>query len=183
MNRLLIAIILGLLPLLSFILQHYFSKKEGRLREFKNHFQCYYLDWLFIPFGIIWIYIVNISFNTFLILLGISIILNSITHIYWKFAVIRNNESCHMFGKKIGKIGLSGIVHFFFSTIISALFLGFLFFSVKSSLTYLAGIIIVLFFLGGFISSKKIHGKIILSDLILIVLGIFVVLIKFLLLN
>lgn len=181
MNKLLIAIILGILPAISFFLQYYSSKKYGKLKQFKRHFQCCCLDWLLVPFGIIWIYIINISLNMFLFLLGISLILNSITHIYWKYAIIRNKENCHMFDLKTNAANLSALVHFLFSTIEFALFLGFLFFAPNNLLTLLAGTLMILFLLGGFISSKKIHGKIILSDLILILLGILIVLGKLIL--
>jgi len=67
MDKIVLSIIFGALPIISFVLQYYFSKKSKTLNKFKKHFTCYYLDLLFIPFGFIWPFVVNIGLSFFFV--------------------------------------------------------------------------------------------------------------------
>jgi hypothetical protein len=180
MNKLFIAVVLGMLPVLSFILQYYFSKREKILNKFKNHFICYYLDWLLVPFGIIWPYVVHVSGGIIFLALGLSFILSIATHAFWYFLGKKDGERSYIFDFENRKLTGAGIVHFFFSIIEYAAVGLFLLFSTKSLLSVISGIILIVFILGLIPGSKRIHGKITLSDALIVILGALIILIKLL---
>jgi hypothetical protein len=172
-------LLLTFLPILSYILQYYFSSKVGLLWALKNNGMVSYSDWLFIPFNFLWAFCVSIGLFPILALLGVSIILNVIMHYYW--ATLPEIE--HFYNPLNGALLPAGIVHLIFSIIQTALVISFLFFSKKFKQVYFSMFILTLFFLSFIPFSIMIHGYILLSDLITCVLGLFVLLIKFILLR
>ena len=51
MNLLIFAFVLAFLPVINWIAEYFFPKKDRQLHHFKNHFTCYYLDLLLIIFN------------------------------------------------------------------------------------------------------------------------------------
>ncbi len=181
MNLLILAGILALAPILNFVLVYEFSKKYGTLKHFQNHLACYYLDWLFIPFNILWVFSVNILLGDFLSILVLSMLGSLAIHYFWITKSLRSGQEGHILDLEKETFSPAGIVHALFTGLVVSLFLSYLIFAFESILSYLAGLIMVAFFVGGFVSSKRIHGKIIFSDAIFLVLGILAILIRFLL--
>ena len=150
------------------------------LKNFENHLASYYLSWLFLPFSILWVFSVNVRLDYLIYIFLISMLGSLAIHYYWITKSIKSVQEGYMLDLEKETFSPAGIISFLFSGFAISLFLGYLFFAFESILSYLAGLIIVAFFIGGFVSSKNIHGKVIFSDSFFLVLGILAVLIKFL---
>ena len=179
MNLLVLAGIFALAPILNFILVYEFSKKYGTLKQFQNHLSCYYLDWLFLPFNILWVFSVSILLEDFMYILLISMLGSLAIHYYWITNSIKSGQEGHLLDLGRRTFSPAGVVHALFTGFVVSLFISYLIFAFEGILSYLVGIIMILFFMGGFVSSKRIHGKVILSDALLLVLGILAILIRF----
>ncbi len=176
MNEFSLGLILAAIVVINWFLQYYFSKKDGFLGRFKNHFALFYLDWLFVPFNFVWPLVTNIQANSLILILCIFFIANVLVNLFWLNKYIKKGkEKNHLYDESKLRWTGSGWTHFVYSTIQSTLVFSSILFNELSVLTYLASIFLILFFLGGLISSKKIHGKVILSDLIYIIVGIILV--------
>ncbi|MCD4759504.1 hypothetical protein K8R33_01295 [archaeon] len=180
MDNVLLSFILALPFLVNWFLQYHFSKKVGELSRFKKHFATFYLDWLFLPFNILWPFVVLVAFNHFLIILLFVFIVNILMHIYWvKTSIVNGKEKSHIFHDR-GSLKKAGYTHFIFSTIEASLIISFLIFNASIFWTYISSMLLLFFFLGGIISSKKIHGKVIALDWLLILGGILFVILSLL---
>ena len=182
MNKLILSVGLALVFIILWSFQYYFSKKNGVLDRFKKHTATFYLDWIFLPFNILWPFVVITTFEEFLIILIPVFIIDILIHIYWlKHYISNGKEKNHLFNESKNNITGAGYSHFIFSTIQSSLVFSFFIFSINSFLTYVSYVLLLLFFLGGIVSSKKIHGKVQTSDLIFIILGIITLIVSFIL--
>lgn len=179
MDLLYISILLGLLPIISYVFQRYFSKRDKLLNEFKNHGMVSYSDWLFIPFNFVWIYAVSINLTIFITLLLIAIIANVWLHFdYWLKAHLKENKKTHMYYLSKKRLSSAGKVHLAFSIIQTILIFSLIISPINSFLGYLEMAILGLFFISYIPSSIKIHGKILPSDGITAFAGVIVVLVK-----
>jgi len=168
---------MGLIPLINFFLLLYLTQREGTLNKFKNHFTCYRLDWLLIPFGALWGLSVNITFFQFLLVFLSFFVISVLVHYYW-LNYSYTPEIDFMFDQKNKKFSPAGIVHILFMGGFLTLFASYIFLASKSVISYFAGGLMILF-LGGLIySSKKIHKKIIISDLTVALIGLSLILIR-----
>ena len=70
------------------------------------------------------------------------------------------------------KVTLSGWIHNFYALIQAFLMITFIFSTIKSGLVYLQCSFLLIYLFSDFYSSKKIHGKIILSDWLFIIIGL-----------
>ena len=179
--KLLIAVILAILPIISFFLQYNFSKKENCLKAIKKHVTVFYSDWIFVIFNILFVYSVSFtSIGGLILILIFSAIANIAMHIYWSRLPIEEDGS-HMYNSKTRKLLNAGKVHFLFSTIETALILTFLFSPTINKFYLYESAILGLYFLSYIPSSLKIHnGRLLISDLITCILGILAILIKLL---
>ena len=179
--KIIIALLLTILPILSFSLQYYFSKKDNCLKALRNHGAVFYSDWLFVIFNLLFIYSVSLpTFSKFILVFVFSILANIVMHAYWSKMPIEK-EGSHMYHIKTRKLLRAGIVHFCFSIIQLALIILFLLSPIKNSLYFYESIVLGLFFLSFIPSSLKIHhGKLLITDLIACILGILTILVKIL---
>jgi hypothetical protein len=172
MNRLYFAILLALIPILSFTFQYYFSKRENLLKSFKRHFTCYYFDWIFVPFNFCIAFILNLN-AILLYCFLISFIFTIVSHIFW----LRKNSNGYMFNFEKKRISFAGVAHLIFMTV-EAAFVLFLFFSSLNIFSYSAFLFLVIFSMSGLYGSKITHGKIDLSDLVFIGVLLILILLK-----
>jgi hypothetical protein len=177
-----LSFIFGSIVIINFVLQYYFSKENGRLKQFKNHFAGYYLNWLFLPFNILFIYSVDLNFFSIFIVLTLSTIATIISHKYWGKKSLKNLEDGPFFKKGTNNLSKSGKVNSIFSVVQLSLIILFMIHNNGSLLSHLLLLPIVIFLLMGLISSKKIHGRVILSDLLMIIIGIILLILGFFLL-
>ena len=112
-------------------------------------------------------------------ILLISMLGSLAIHYYWITKSIKSGQEGHLLDLERETFSPAGIVHTLFTGFVVSLFISYLLFAFEGILGYMAGVIMVLFFMGGFVSSREIHGKIIFSDALFLVLGILAILIKF----
>jgi hypothetical protein len=106
-------IILGLIPVINFWLQYYFTKQEKIVSIFKKHWICYRLDWIFIPINTLFIFLITTVSRETILLLGIgSLIINYVVH-YFR-SIDNHIENSHIIHPQITK---AGRVHMIFSSI------------------------------------------------------------------
>ncbi len=182
--KLLIALILVILPILSFTLQYYFSKKAGTLKALRKHGMVFYSDWIFLIFNPLLFYAIPIPSLQNLILFSLfSILVNIWLHFnLWLNVHIKEKKKAHMYDLINKKLSNAGIVHFLFSVVQLTLMLIFLFSPITNSLYFYEAAILCLFFLSIIPSSLRIHdGKLLKSDLFGSIFGVFCILIKLLL--
>ena len=86
MNKAYLAIILGLIPVISFILMWNFSAQGNTLEEFKGNYGSYLLDWLFVPFNLFFVYAVRLNYKLFSLIFIISLAaVGLVNAIFWTF--------------------------------------------------------------------------------------------------
>ena len=100
--------------------------------------------------------------------------------IAWMNIHIREKSEAHMFNLSKKKLLPAGWEHFFFSLIEMTLILSLFFLDLRSFFGYFSLFLLSLFFASFFITSKHIHKRMIISDLVISLFGIVVILIKFL---
>jgi len=179
METLLIAVILALIPVLSWFIQYHLAKIDGKLKLFEKHLSVYYFDWVFVVFNLLWIY--SVSFNYFIIVFSliVSLIVTSLIHIFWKKLHIKEKKPVYMYDLKKRKITPAGVWHFLYHFIQLFLIIVFLLSDVSNIYSYLALFCLFLFFVGATFSSKSIHGKVSLTDWPFLILGFIIFFIKF----
>ena len=163
-SNLIIALGLSAIVPINMFFQRYFAKREGRLELFRSHFSCHGIDWLFVIFNFLWIYSVTLNLFWGILALGISLVVNFVSHYYLSQAGNGKCVGCHMFDGKKKKILPAGIVHFVFATIELVLLLIFLFADISSVEAYLATFVMLVFFVLVPYGSMKMHGKVIPYD-------------------
>lgn len=169
-----IAILLGILPLIKFILVRYYSKKEKRLKIFKKNKTDYLYDWLFVPFNFLVALIANLQIKIISLFLLLCFIISLYFHkVYWP----KVHPASH-FLKKKGKLSKSGFVHHIYSSIQATIILTFLFSNASGGLVITSSLILATFLILLSYNSKKLHGKILAGDLILSISGIAILLTK-----
>jgi hypothetical protein len=79
-------IVLGIIPIISFILIYNFAVQSDTLGQLKTNYAIYYLDWLFLPFNILFAYAFKFSKKLFAALLIASLVVIGILNFtYWTF--------------------------------------------------------------------------------------------------
>lgn len=179
MEKIIVALILALIPIVFWLMQYYFSKRDGKLNLFKKHFSCYYLDLIFIPFNF-FVGLSIFSFNSsvlFFIFL-FSLVVNYFIHVFWFKLHVREQIELYMFDIKKKIITRAGWSHIFFFFLEFSLVISFLLFSSLNLFSISALSLLFLFFAFTNYASRKIHKKSELSDNFFMILGIIVILIK-----
>lgn len=176
--NLFIGIALGLLPVLSWFIQYFYSIKNNKLKLFKNHPQTYLLDWLFIPFNILWVYTISLDIPLFFIFLGSSISINFFSDKFYKKMHIKENRNIHLFSLKTSKLNTAGYAHAIFSVAQLFLIFSFIFSRVSNIYVYANLIILALFLIPNIYFSKNVHGSIDKYDLALVLFGLLMIALK-----
>lgn len=175
--KFIIAILLALLPFISWIIQYLVSKKNGLINSFKNHWTCYYGDWIFVIINFIFIYSVKVSKFLWYILLA-SFIISIFTHNIWGNKNKSNKSNGHFFYNETNKLNYAGISHLFFSAIQIGIIISILFLKPIIPIIFIELAFVLLF--GIFITygSYKIHSKIDKMDLMVSLVLIVIIISK-----
>ena len=184
-----LGLILALIPVLNFIIQYFLSKKEKTLKPFKENLICYYLDFIFIPFNFILAYTLVFPLQKLWLFALIAVLINIFFHYAFWVRYEKESQRSYLFKARSKKITLSdaihakkmtsaGIMHFIFSTIQTFFILEFFFFSLTNIWMYFNLFILMLFFIGVFIFSSKMHKKILPESILTLVVGILALIAK-----
>lgn len=176
-NLVIISIILASLPIISYFLQKISSDFEHRKRYFGKFIPVAYLDWVFVLFNILWIYVTPVNFYI-VPLFMVVLIANTIFSIAWAKVHIKEKNPLDLYDIKKKKLTFAGLIHLIYAQIQATLVLTFFIFSRASLLTYLGIFFLMIYILSLPISSKFIHKKVILADWILFIIGIICFFIK-----
>jgi hypothetical protein len=158
---------------------NYYSKNSG-IPLFKEHITCYYFDWLFVPFNMVFPYTVGIRSYYILPIFIFSLFASIIIHVFW-FKIHKNeNKEIYLYDLKLNRITKPGLIHLIFLIFQMGLVVYFILFSEMSAYSIFGLMLLFTFFLGTQVGSKMIHGNVIKSDLTFFVLGILVIALKIL---
>lgn len=163
--KFLIAILLASLPLISWMIQYYASKKNGLIKSFKDHWTCYYGDWIFVIINFLFIYSVQIS-NILWITLLMSLIINIFTHTTWGNTNKSEKSNGHFFYHQTNKLNYAGISHLIFSTIQMGIIMSIIFLKPVTPFIFIELLFVLLFGIFIIYGSYKIHSKIDKMDLL-----------------
>jgi len=164
MNLLILAIILASLPLINWLAEYYFSKKDKQLSLFKKHHTCFYYDLILIPFNFFAVFAINISSIYLMSITTLAILSAIVLYPYWARVHKKENNPVFIFNNKTQKTTKAGISHFIFQIIETVIVFSFLLSSLGNIFSYLASTILLGFILFLLVGSRKIHKRFILSD-------------------
>ncbi len=160
MFKIILAIILGLYPIIHQLWTRFETKNKKSFNSYKNNPACFYLDWLFIPINVLIIFAVSWNYLWFCLILLASIAFNAGTHYFWS-----GFSNGFMFNKK--GLSFAGKLHFIFSSIETLMIMYFLVFMLHNIYAHIILGTLVLFNIFLPYSSYKIfNGKPLKSDLI-----------------
>jgi len=180
MERILVGILLALIPVINFCLAYHFSRQEGKLHRFRNHFTFYYADWLFVLFNFLFVFAVRGDYYWAFVLALFSIVCAFIMNIIWFAHHRKTKNEGHMYNFKTRRLTRAGLTHAIYLPIQLFLIIYFVFFSINNIFSFANLVILLPYFLSYPLTSKRMHGRFIFTDLFAFVLGLGVLLIKFL---
>ena len=152
--------ILGLIPVINFCLQYYFTKQEKTLAVFKRHRTCYRLDWIFLPINILFCFLITSISRKVILLLGVgSLIINYVMH--YLRSLDKGIENSHIVHPHITK---AWRVHMLFSGI-ELLIIVLIFISPSKWIIMYSELWLLTIFIAGLIyGAHRIHHKFYRSD-------------------
>ena len=160
-------LLVGLLPVASFALQYVMSVQSHTQTEFFRHFTCAYVDWLFVPFNLVVVRIIDWRRGgSLLLIVLVSVIANIIAHATWQYYGI---DGGHMILRGTQTVLPAGWVHLGFSIIETTLILAFVFIRrPRMPFTRIATVLAIAFFLATGISGYVINHGFITTDVIVV---------------
>jgi hypothetical protein len=160
-------VILGLLPVASFLLQYALSVWSGTDSFFFRNYTVAYLDWLFVPFNFVVVWTINWRRGgTFLPIVFMSIIANIVAHAIWQYYGI---DGGHMITRGTQTVLPAGWAHLGFSSIETTLILAFVFIPrPRRPFTRIATVLALAFFLAAGVSGYLINHGFIATDVIMV---------------
>jgi hypothetical protein len=169
------SILLALLPVGSFLGQYALSLRAGTAQVLLHHPTIMVADWLFVPFNFLVVQVIDWRRGkTLYLIVGISVLLNVLTHAFWQYNGL---DPGHMI-TKTGVILPAGWVHLIASILEMVLLVAFVFcrrvgVSGLGVVTALATAYFVTMGICGYVT----HDAFTISDVIAFVSGLFFVLI------
>ena len=135
--------------------------------EFFRHFTCAYVDWLFVPFNLVVVRVIDWRRGVALMLIVlVSVIANICAHATWQYYGI---DGGHMISRGTQTVLPAGWVHLGFSIIETTLILAFAFISrPRQPLARIAAGLALAFFLATGVSGYVIHHGFITTDVIVV---------------
>jgi hypothetical protein len=166
-------VLLGLLPVASFVLQYALSAARGTEPALFRHFTVTYIDWIFVPFNLVVVQTIDWRRGARISLVAVmSLIANIAGHAIWQYNA---GSGGHMISRE--QIVLpAGWVHLGFSVIEGTLLLAFVFARKRSGpFNTLATALAVVYFVGAGVSGFVMNHGFIATDAIMVTSGIFLV--------
>ncbi len=156
-----------LLPVASFALQYAMSVQSHTQAEFFRHFTCAYVDWLFVPFNLVIVRIIDWRRGgAILLIVLISVIANIFAHAIWQYYGI---DCGHMISRGTQTVLPAGWVHLGFSIIETTLVLAFAFIRrPRQPFTRIATGLALAFFLATGVSGYVINHGFITTDVVVV---------------
>jgi hypothetical protein len=167
-------VIAGALPVVAFSMQWILSIRADTQPIFAHHLTVVILDWVFVPFNYFVVSVIEWRRGgTLFIVTSLSVVLNVGTHAFWQYNRL---DPGHMI-TPLGVVLPAGWVHLAFSIIEMILLMAFVFCRKLNAphlraTTALAGVYFVLMAVCGY----AMHGRVIVSDFVASVAGLFFVL-------
>jgi hypothetical protein len=160
-------VILGLVPIASFLLQYMLSVWSGTDMYLFRNYTVAYLDWIFIPFNFVVVWTIDWRRGgSLLLIVLVAIIANVFAHATWQYYGI---DGGHMIARGTQTVLPAGWAHLGFSTIETTLILAFVFIRrPRRPFTRIATILAVTFFLAAGVSGYLIHHGFIATDVIMV---------------
>jgi len=173
--RPIVSTLLALLPFASFISQYALSVRAGTQQIFLHHPTIMVADWIFVPFNFFVVRAIDWRRGGRLFLIaGLSVMLNVLVHAFWQYNGL---DAGHMI-TKTGIILPAGWVHLAFSIIETMLLVAFVFCRRVDALGLkVITILAAAYLLTDGIFGYTIHHGFIISDVVVLVSGIFFVLV------
>ena len=161
-------VVLGLLPVASFLLQYVLSVLvRHQTRVFSGTIRWPIVDWLFIPFNFVVVWTIDWRRGgAFLLIVFVSIIANIVAHAIWQYYGI---DGGHMIMRGTQTVLPAGWAHLGFSTIETTLILAFVFVRrPRRPFTRIATVLALTFFLAAGVSGYLINHGFIATDVIMV---------------
>ncbi|MBW3020965.1 hypothetical protein KY334_06730 [Candidatus Woesearchaeota archaeon] len=155
---LLLGIIFALIPVFSYSLQKYLSKKENKFELFQKYLVFRYLDFLFIPFNFIILYVISFTLKSLLLAIVFGLMINLVFHLFWGYFNVKKYES-NFYNENSVLLNLSGEVHYLFSSFETTLMLLFLSNPIIGLTSYYLFMILLLFSFGEIYLSYLMNNK------------------------
>ena len=166
-------IVLSLLPVASFVVQCTMSIRHGTESQFFRHFTVAYVDWVFVPFNLVVVRIIDWRRGAAISLATVvSVIFNIAGHAIWQY---HGTDGGHMITPEQVVLP-AGWVHLGFSIIEGSLILAFVFARKPfPPFTKIATTLAVAYFVGAGVSGYAMNHGFIVTDAIMVSTGIFLV--------
>lgn len=177
MEKFFLGILLAFIPIISYFFQYFIAKKNKRLVAFRNFLPVQIMDWVFIPFNLIWIYIINLNFvfNFYLVILTFF---GALILFFWWGKEDPKNSKWEDYSFRKGRFRAEGWVHGVYAIIQGFMVVVFLLSSIKSILSFIGSLLLLIYFMLGVIAIKKLHRKFSPPDLFYIISGLIISIIK-----
>jgi hypothetical protein len=166
-------IALSVLPVVSFVLQYAMSVGQGTDAQLFRHFTITYIDWVFIPFNLVVVRVIDWRRGAAISLVAVvSVVANIAGHAIWQYHGI---DGGHMISQEQVVLP-AGWVHLGFSIIEATLILAFIFARKQSApFNAIATALAVVYFVGAGVSGYVMNHGFIATDAIMVSVGVFLV--------
>ena len=168
-------IILAVLPLVSFLAQYVLSLRAGTYQLFFHHLTVMVVDWVFVPLNFFVVRVIEWRRGGRLyLIMCVSAMLNILTHAFWQYTL---SDPGHMI-TKTGIFLPAGWVHLAFSIMETVLLIAFVF--CRNPNATGIGIVTTLatiYFITMGICGYAMHNGFMVSDVIVVICGLFLVLV------
>jgi hypothetical protein len=167
-----LAIVLGALPVVAFLLQYWAADREHASEALLRHYTVSYVDWVFVPLNVLFTILIDWSkVQTLSGAFVACIVLNGIAHIMW----IRNPGAGGHMVRADGTFLWGGWIHLLYSTVQMTLVVGFFLTRAEpeGAAYAIATGLLILYFLAAGVSGYFINKRhLILTDIIMVSVGI-----------
>jgi hypothetical protein len=158
---------LGCLPVASFMLQYLLSIESDTQAQFFRHYTCAYVDWVFVPFNLVVVRLIDWRrCKALLLMLFVASIVNISVHAGWQYYGI---DGGHMIARGARTVLPAGWVHLAFSILETTLILAFVFLRrPRGPFTLIATVLALTFFLAAGVSGYVMNHGFIATDVIMV---------------
>ena len=165
-----LGLLLGCLPVASFILQYVLSVESATQAQFFRHYTCVYVDWVFVPFNLVVVRLIDWRrCKSLLLIVFVATIVNIGVHADWQYYGI---DGGHMIARGARTVLPAGWAHLGFSIIETTLILAFVFIRrPRRPLTMIATVLALTFFLAAGVSGYVMNHGFIATDVIMVLGG------------
>jgi hypothetical protein len=168
-------VLLAFMPIASFIAQYCYSVQNETERQFFQHLTVTYVDWVFVPFNFLVVYVIDWRRGGVIFAATIaSVVLNTAAHAFWQEKFI---DKGHMFTSE-GVILPGGWVHLAYSNLQMILLLAFIFARKRESrYERITTCLAVAYFVSAGIAGYYMNNGFMVTDVVMVSSGLLFVLV------